>query len=190
MKHKNERGFTLIELVVALALSTIIMGIAAGLIVRVVGLTQAVPGISSAPVDDRALVVRQLQNAGFWVTSDVLKSQSVKCNDTIINDFTWYIGSGNITLRWMDWSSGNTTRVAYNTSTDAAGLNELWRYEQLYDTGNNPVGNEMASRIAQYLESSSSCQWNSTAKVLTLNVTACLGGERQNRIYTVKARPF
>ena len=96
-----------------------------------------------------------------------------------------------LTLKWVeDWESGSSIRAAYTLEETSGGLNELWRHQQLYDENNNPVGDEILSVVAQYLESGSSCSWNSVERVLTLTVGARVGEECESRTYIVKPRPF
>lgn len=178
MKLQNEQGFTMIEMVVVIAIGSLVMLVAAAALMQVAA--------RSAPISDHTIAVHQLQNAGYWVSSDALKAQSVMLDDPETAEVTEFL-----TLRWVeDWGSGSSIRVAYTLEEVPGGLNELWRHEQLYDEQNNPVGNETLSLIAQYIESSSSCSWDSGERVLTLTIEGRVGEEFESRTYTVKPRPF
>lgn len=74
--NKGQRGFTLIELLVAMAIS--------GLIVS--GLTMSILQVfdSSARNSSGMTVVRQVQNAGHWISRDTLMAQAVLPSTALI----------------------------------------------------------------------------------------------------------
>jgi len=65
----GDRGLTLVELLVAVAIGTAIIGAVSMAIMSIMKIT---------PLNnDRAVVLRQVQNAGHWVSLDVLGASSV-----------------------------------------------------------------------------------------------------------------
>jgi len=60
---KNSGGFTLIELLVAIAIGTAIVGVMSMSIASMMKITTL--------NTDRAVVLQQVQNAGYWITRDV-----------------------------------------------------------------------------------------------------------------------
>lgn len=71
--HKNQKGFTLIELIVAIAITALIIGVIVMSIFQVF--------IVNALSSNHMLAVRQVQNAGYWINHDVQMAQSVATDD-------------------------------------------------------------------------------------------------------------
>ncbi len=70
MKLKiNEKGFTLVELVVVVAIVGTITGVMAMTIITMMQI--------SPKSRDQANVLRQVQNAGFWISRDVLMARDI-----------------------------------------------------------------------------------------------------------------
>jgi prepilin-type N-terminal cleavage/methylation domain-containing protein len=162
--HSNQKGFTLLELIIAIAI--------AGLITA--GITVAIMQILT--INHRAsnhmIAVRQVQQAGEEVSRDTLQSQNVT-----------YDGSPgfNLTLAWKN-PEGAGNVVTYTISE----ANELARSHSVNGT---PV--ETAPPIvAQHIDpDQTNCVWNATARVLVFTVTAAVGTESETRIYEIEPRP-
>ena len=96
--NKNQRGFTLIELIVAIAIT--------GLIISAITVTIFQLFSISARSDSHMLAVRQVQNAGYWISHDTQMAQSVE-TDGGTTGFP-------LKLTWSNEWDSNTYQVVYN----------------------------------------------------------------------------
>lgn len=103
MLKVNEKGFTLVEILVALTIATAIMGVMAAAVITIVKTT--------AQNDEWNVNMRQVQNAGYRITRDALQAQSVSTSMTGVF----------LNLYWSDWG-GNSDNVSYYFVG-----NTLWR---------------------------------------------------------------
>ena len=94
--HKNQKGFTLIELIVALAITALIIGAIVMSIFQVF--------IVNALSSNHMLAVRQVQNAGYWINRDVQMAQSV-ATDAGATGFP-------LDVTWEEWD-GTLNEVTY-----------------------------------------------------------------------------
>jgi prepilin-type N-terminal cleavage/methylation domain-containing protein len=159
MKFKiGEKGFTLIEVLVTLAiLSSIITVMTATLI-----LIQR----TNSQNDEWNVNLRQVQNAGHWISTDALMSDNI----------TVGTGSTFLTLRWSDWDNNS-----YNVEYVFQG-NTLMRQ----------LNGGAAIMIAQYIMPASTCSWNGTENKLTVTIKASFHGDEDRcvqRTYEIKPRP-
>ncbi len=159
---KNQKGFTLIELIVALAIASAI-GVAA---------TMTAHQLITIPVisNDSNAAINQVRNAVNWINRDVQSAMPSSINTTS-PEF--------LSLEQLEWGSdGNWTTRAVNYTLEDK---ELRRYYG---------GDESGMLIAQYIDpDNTSCSWNSTGLVLTVNITAHVGTRTETRTFQVKPRP-
>jgi len=158
---KNQKGFTLVELLVVLPIMAMIVGAASAVIIQLV-----TAGSTSAHM----IALRQVQQAGYWVSTDALQAQNITGNLTT---------SSSLNLTWTDWDSYN-----HNITYSLVPMGDLYGLQRSDGSINMTVG--------QYLTNSTSCSWNMTAQLLTLNVTASVAGARgpqtETRTYEIKPR--
>jgi prepilin-type N-terminal cleavage/methylation domain-containing protein len=173
---KNQKGFTLVELLIALAITAVIAG----------SVTTAVFQVftGNARTSNHMTAVRQVQEAGYWVSHDTQMAQSVNATMT---------SPAILQLTWTDWESKGNHKVVYSLDPPGSGLGRLLqRSYSINGTAQN------SSTIARYIDSSptqTSCitSDNSTGK-LVFTVTATVGpsGSQQGsetRVYEVVPRP-
>ena len=124
--HKNQRGFTLIELLVAIAITGLITG----------GITMTIFQVFSGNTrtSNHMTAVRQVQNAGYWVSHDAQMAQSVVITG---------LSGLPLTLTWTEWD-GMVNEVTYNTIVDS----ELRRSQGASET-----------LVAQYIDSAN-CEFS------------------------------
>ena len=153
--HKNQRGVTLVELIIAVAITGIITGGITMTIFQVFG--------GNERTSNHMTAIRQVQNAGYWISHDTQMAQEVNDNPTAPEV---------LILTWTEWDN-----TAHQVTYTLQGT-ELWRDDS---------GQQL--RVAQYIESIS-CQF--AGGKLTLTVTATVGGWKpasETRVYEIIPRP-
>ena len=158
---KGEKGFTLIELLIVIAITGLITGAITMTIVQVFNM--------NTRTSNRMAAVRQVQQAGFWVSPDVQMAQSVNASGN---------SSFPLTLNWIEWPASNNHTVIYTLEDGELQRKHYINYPNLNST----------TIVAEYIDpDQTSCVWD--GKVLTFNVTATVGEESETRVYEVKPRP-
>ena len=71
---RGEKGFTLIEVLVVVGILGAIMGVMAMTIMTIM--------IVSPKSNDQVIALRQVQNAGYWISRDVLMAKEVSTTET------------------------------------------------------------------------------------------------------------
>ncbi len=70
---RGERGFTLIELLLVIGLVALISGAASVTTIQVLTVTKS--------SNDHTVTIRQVQNAGHWISNDALMAANVVIDD-------------------------------------------------------------------------------------------------------------
>jgi prepilin-type N-terminal cleavage/methylation domain-containing protein len=155
----GQRGFTLIELIIAIAIAAVITG----------GITAAIMQILTINHRDsnHMIAVRQVQQAGKEVSKDALQAQAVNATLT----------EGLVALAWQEWGSNETHQVTYSVDDG-----ELWRSESI--SGKEPTD----TRVAQYIDSNQT-SFLQDGDAWLFTVTAVVGTESETRIYEIRPRP-
>ncbi len=148
--NRNQKGFTLIEILVAMAITGFIG----------VGLTMAASQVMSvnALSVNHVIVVKQVENAAYWINRDARMAQIIQPNG--VSGFP-------LNLSWVEWDN-TTHQVAYVISNG-----ELQRSSSI--NGTQPI--QIA--VAQYIDSNAdntSCQYSNG--VFNFKVTASVSGFR------------
>lgn len=169
----GEKGYTLIELLVAITIMAAATGAAAG------GIFQIIRNIERN--GNHTAAVLQVQNAGNRISYDVQTAQSVTADNLTLPDF--------IVLSWIDGSSGDEYQVTYTLEDmPDSTLKELRRNRSVNGSTNTTL------LVAQYIDpdpEKTSC--NLTSGILNLTITATVGRgatmESETRTCQVAPRP-
>ena len=164
--NKNQRGFTIIELLIAFTVTALITGAITETIFQVFN--------GSTLTANHMTAVKQLQNAGHRVSGDAQMAQSTNATGSI---------GFPLILTWTDWDTNNEQQVTYYLAN-----NKLCRESVISDNGT--VTDNYTSIMAQYI-TSASC--NITNGMLTFTVTATVGSgpqqQSETRVYKISPRP-
>ena len=107
----RERGFTLLELAIAVGLGSIIAGAATTAIFQVIE--------GSARTNNHMTAVRQVQSAGYWVSHDTQMAQDIITGNSTSDGFPF-------TLSWTAWDTTDY-EVVYSLEDMSGGLKNLQR---------------------------------------------------------------
>jgi len=168
--HKGQRGLSLVELVIAIALT--------GIITSAITMTVFQVFNMNTRTSNRMAAVSQVQHAGKLVSEDILQAKAVTPGGE--SGFP-------LILTWTEVvEDGNTYHVEYKLGDMSGGLKILWReYYVNRDIIPDPVS---ITKVAEYIDpDQTSCNWDGS--MLTFKVTARVGTESETRVYQVKPRP-
>jgi len=171
----NQRGFTLIEVMVGVVIMALVGLAAAAAIIQVVN-----AGRNSSHMS----ALRQVQTAGYWVSRDGLQAQPgfVEFDDDPETE-----GTEILILQWIDWDDSELHQIRYSLQDMLSGsLKKLWRQETITPQEGEPTSH--TTFVAQYIDgSATSCQWDGSQ--ITFEVTATLEQQTEFRTYEIKPRP-
>lgn len=166
MIKRDQRGFTLIELLVVIAIVALIAGAATMATFQVINVTKS--------SNDRMTVIRQVQNAGFWISHDTLMAQNiVTVNDPETSEDEF------ITLHWANWENGEVHKIVYTFHDMADGLKKLKRTHRIDDVVSEQT------LVAEYIDSASFSEQDDIWK---LTIQARSGTETETREYEINPR--
>jgi prepilin-type N-terminal cleavage/methylation domain-containing protein len=162
MPKITEKGYTLIEILVALAIAGAIMGVMSASVITITRTT--------SQNDEWNVNTRQVQNAGHWITDDALMAQVVSDNTTGVF----------LSLKWSDWD--NTSSNQYNNNV---------LYVISGNTLTRSLNGGPAILIAQYVvtDNHTTCKWDTTLQQLTVKIRAAESTRYVDGTYQIRPRP-
>ncbi|MFC2011440.1 type II secretion system protein J [Chloroflexota bacterium] len=171
----GEKGYTLLELMIAITITVIVTGSAGSAIFQVLKNTER--------NNDHITVVRQVENAGYWISRDAQMALSVTTTDNLTPpDF--------LSLSWSEWDvDGDPTYhwVNYTFQDLTDGIGKLSR------TYGSSAGASEETLVAQYIyydpddvEVTSNTSYQNP--VLTVKLTAVFEDIVETREYRIKRR--
>ena len=178
---KDQRGITLIELVIAIALTGVITAAITMSIFQVFNM--------NTRTSNHMAAVSQVEHAGKLVREDIMEAQNVDTGDD----------PGTPELLTLTWKEGGTEiphEVIYTLEGMSSGeFKILWRYYYINpDFNPDPVS---ITRVAEYIDpDQTSCccdcdgdgDCNCDDAVVIFTVTANVGGQSETRVYEVMPR--
>jgi prepilin-type N-terminal cleavage/methylation domain-containing protein len=186
---KNQRGFTFIELIIAIAITTLITG----------GIVSALFQVYNVNTlnSNHMTATRQVQNAGFWISQDSQMAQIVDTTDDV--------GTAEIEILFLSWTGWGydigddkgTDYVEVGYYYDAA-TSEIWRNEvkttETYNDNGQLIDTTISSsliRVAQFITSAITTLSPNNNKVeIKLTIVAEVGDSSEQRTYEVSPRPI
>lgn len=193
MGGKSQKGFTLIELIIALAIGMVVIGALVGVVYQLFA--------SSESSSNNMMAIRQVQNVGTWVSKDVQQANKVIVGDKATGEL--------ITIIWDEytyWDTSDTEREPYPwievTKHKIVYLFEagkIFREHYYYDFVVNledpndvfPVTPDKTIFIAEYIDIDNTW-FLPIGNNIRLTVTATITGfqpQTATRVYEIESRP-
>ena len=167
---RNQKGFTLIELLVVIPIVAVVVAGATGGLIQV---------LHSKDASARMVAMRQVQTAGYWVSTDGLQAEGVTLT---ANNFP-------LTLVWTDPQNDEMHTVTY-TVTGLSGNQKLERHAVVVDISTGATISDTTITVASQL-TQATCQQQVSAEgqvSLIFFAEATVGQETESRTYDIKPR--
>jgi len=171
----GEKGFTLVELLIAITIMVLVSGAAGAAIFQILR------GIERN--NDYITAVRQVQNAGYRISRDAQMAQSVATDNLTLPDF--------LALSWTEWDADgdpiyHSATYSFEDLTDDIG--------KLKRSHWSSAGASEQTLVAQHIyydpddvDNTSKASYQSP--VLTVQLTALFEETLETREYKIKRRP-
>ncbi|OGO42023.1 MAG: hypothetical protein A2137_00675 [Chloroflexi bacterium RBG_16_58_8] len=169
---KDERGFTVVSLLLVLAVASIV-AVGGGMT------TAQITGVTRQSAD-YATAVRQAQNLGFWVSQDLLNADTVNATDDPSTPETEFI-----TFNWKDMQTGNLYETRYSWSDPYSPLKKVMRKYATRDNQGVPTGSTVTLVADSIASADLSLQAGDRWR---LTVAAQSGDKTRTRRYEISKR--
>ncbi|TRZ49142.1 MAG: prepilin-type N-terminal cleavage/methylation domain-containing protein [Dehalococcoidia bacterium] len=142
MIKRDQKGFTLIELLVVLAIIALIAIAATTTTFQVLASTKR--------SNDHMTAIRQVQNAGYWISNDAQMAQSVVTDD--VPETPEFL-----VLNWTEWDEGKKKKdskyhlVTYSFQDLSDGIGKLKRQYLIKNANDEPIGDGVTTLVAEYI---------------------------------------
>ena len=171
----GEKGFTFIELIIAVSIMFVVIGAASAAMLQVFRGTER--------NNDHLTAVRQVQNAGYWISRDAQMAQSMTTDDLTPPNF--------LILNWTEWDTEDDP--IYHSATYffvdlADNIGKLKRSHW------SSVGACEQTLVAGYIycdpaDIDNTSKASYQKPVLTVQITALIKESLETREYKIKHRP-
>ena len=169
--RQGERGFTLLELAVVIAISAII-ALGAGM--------TAVQVIRGSDESNALMTVtNQVNSVGYWVSRDILSAQSVNASED-----TGTVDTEFVIMNWKDWETGDMHDIRYIWLASADSLQILKRKQVIRDKNDAEISNKV-TLVANNIYSANLTQEDARWKLIA---EAHSGGRSLTREYFISQR--
>jgi prepilin-type N-terminal cleavage/methylation domain-containing protein len=170
---QDEKGFTLLELIITIAIMVLVSGAALAGIFQISKTTELNANYMTA--------VFQVQNAGYWIAHDTRMAQGLTTDNLTLPDF--------LILSWIEQGSCDKYQLTY-TLENMAGSQLAKMLRNQYMNGVLIT----TTLVAQYIDpdnGNTRCEYDSG--ILSLNITATVdrgsSAEIETRSYNIVPRP-
>ena len=171
----GEKGFTLVELVIVIAITVLLSAAAA------IALSQIFGGTDHN--NNHLTAVRQIESAGFWISRDAQRAQIVSTDNLALSDL--------LILTWTEWDDeGIPTHYSVRYSFDNVTAN-IGRLQRNFWSSAGANQQALVGLNLYYNpdDSDNTSKASYQNPVLTVRLTAVLGETRETREYRIKRRP-
>ena len=173
MKH-GEKGYTLIELIIAITIMVLVIGMAGAAIFQILRNIER--------NNDHITAVRQVQNAGYWISRDAQMAETATTDYLTLPDF--------LILNWTEWDDAGdpiSHSVTYSFEDLTDGIGKLKRSHQ------SSAGANEQTLIAQHIyydpnDVDATSKTSYQSPVLTVQLTALFEETLETREYKIKHR--
>ncbi|MEW6033810.1 MAG: type II secretion system protein [Chloroflexota bacterium] len=170
--RRNERGFALVELIVAATIMALLVpALSTGILLMVQDAQRGRNHITA---------LRQVQNAGHWVSHDAAMARTVSTTDDPETPELEFI-----TLAWTDWESGDVHEVIYTLDDMPDDLKKLLRRHVVHDVDGIELENTTTLIATNVTGASAFSQQDGVWRLL---VEARSGRQTEARQYEVNLR--
>jgi prepilin-type N-terminal cleavage/methylation domain-containing protein len=171
--NKDEKGFTFIELLIAILLTGIIASAITGMILYVFN--------ANFTTANRMAAVRQVRNVGFWVTPDIQMAKNVTTGGT--SGFP-------LTLTWKEWDTTDSHEIIYSLADMSSGEFKVLKREHYIESvlDSTIIVAEYIDLDQTSIDPDQPCSFPDCGAYI-LTVTATVGGRSETREYEIQPRP-
>jgi len=173
--RRGERGYTLIELVVAVSITVLVSASASIAIYQISKGTEANNTHMNA--------VRQVQNAGYWICRDTRMAQSIDTDNLTLPDF--------LVFNWTEWDDENE-KIYHSANYFLEGLTDgIGTLKRIHWSS---AGANEETLIATHIyyapaDPDATTKAEYQAPVLTLQLTSIFEDTMEIREYRINNRP-
>ena len=171
----SEKGYTFIELLIAITIIVLASGAAGAAIFQIVRGTER--------NNDHMTVVRQVENAGYWISRDAQMAKTISADNLTLPDF--------LVMNWTELDDERNPvyhSANYSLEDLTDGIGKLKR------NYSSSAGANAETLIAEYIycnpdDSDNTSRASYQSLVLTVQLTAIFEETQETKEYRIKLRP-